>query len=1503
MPPDLLARDASPLVFLTLSHHRLGRYPSSKKTVEIPSAMNLRNHSLPLVSNSREIQRSPEIDSLFDILHLVLFYLTMKMVFGFLLPKCFKCFAFSPTTTMRANKLSRVARKQETLPDTSVEVNPVPPMGWRRMAEPPGNKGRALLEPDALEPSLSRHHSDLQQQQRSSSAARRNTAAAATSAAVAQQQRSAAQHCSCPVYAIQAGAEVEDPADASLLHCIFNHNSVDRITRTIEATKGLLRHYIQQPVCDSCVVTRAVRHTAKRNDKWATTNGLPPGPVGNRRPPSMAAHLFSLDPDDPILGEHQEDVMSEGDSDEEECTWEPEEDQPHPIQAIMEDPRDRYSSELEWEEADPDEDEDSLARQYVLNVMAYTPIYNPKTDATPLQGSTGEVCSPQVFTQSTLTSKSESSDTEDAWTEGEYDSDESEGPIYMASGDASETLAEGGDDLHAVGDTWCEIEYQAEEFGRVYSKGIPKHDISTLRPFEIVFCDNKDYDCPQRGGHTTALVFVCLKTLAKHKVDLVRKVDNGRAAQQYFVMNGMHKLPYKCTVYSDGCGSMAHVAAAAIRMGIDHLNIPPHDHALNLAEYAQKQMWEIGRTILHKSKAPESLMCYAVSYAMYVDLRMSPTSRVRSNATPYELIHGSPPNVAHLVPFFTKSYVTVPKPKRLMLKKRGISCRAESGRFLGFTHPYGKTSRVLLDEITTEIGSIKGDRLVDSISVIHSPLDHVLHKADRYYTERIVSDTSDGLVVLTAPPSGGGGLVSAQPQPPYSQEANKLYEEHQSHYDQVLPSRLVHPGKYPGVGPGPGPLIKGVDKKYVCEQECGYESDDVDKVLTHEQHCTHGQDERPGNLSVTPPSQPCPQDPTLTMEDLEEVTVDIEEGVTTPEPTARVMFLTEVEAAFRTSSPSGINTLGAQSKIDSALHKAQHKFLIATTTEKVDHGALQEASSMLAQGALKDIKWKKALESDLRDAAIKAYHTEMDSLQKTILKRIDPKLHPNMAQVMREATPCRVLLDVKRNGTVKARAVKQGFKEDKERADGADFNYYSHVAKMDTIRTVILRPNRRDRVLAVKDVRTAFLQSDQYEGFVKYLTIKNPLTGMWEYYEQSGPIYGEASAPIRWENTLIPWLMEQGFERGENEKSVLYHAERDLALVVYVDDVLADGERTQVDWIFQLMDERFDCKDAEYLTKETPLDYVGIEVEMTDERIYMHMDKYIQNCIQALNLEGAKTSKAHRRPISRSVFTQEEKLTPGEHHYFLRALGMLGWLANTARPDVAYTHSRIGQHAATPTQEAMSAVTEAFLYLKDTPRLALSIELYDEVKIRQIYTNRPDCTERWKFYCDSDYAGNQETQNKRRSQNANVFMVDGAPVHWCSKVSSVAFAHPDIGEAHADLSSGACEVYAAGNAAQDLLHFSYCVNELGMTESSSFPKPMKLLMDNTTAEIFTNNTAFKTRLKHIDVRQAWVKTLRDKSIVIPVHVPSVDNLADLFTKILGVDDFQRLRDQMMVTLP
>ena len=95
----------------------------------------------------------------------------------------------------------------------------------------------------------------------------------------------------------------------------------------------------------------------------------------------------------------------------------------------------------------------------------------------------------------------------------------------------------------------------------------------------------------------------------------------------------------------------------------------------------------------------------------------------------------------------------------------------------------------------------------------------------------------------------------------------------------------------------------------------------------------------------------------------------------------------------------------------------------------------------------------------------------------------------------------------------------------------------------------------------------------------------------------------------------------------------------------------------------------------------------------------------------------------------------------------------------------------------------------------------------------------------WQFFCDSDFACNTEEQNRRRSQNGYIITCDGAPVHYGSKVSSIAFAHPDIGESHADISSGANEIYAAGNATQECLHLSYVVDEMGM----DFPQPSGLI--------------------------------------------------------------------------
>ena len=121
---------------------------------------------------------------------------------------------------------------------------------------------------------------------------------------------------------------------------------------------------------------------------------------------------------------------------------------------------------------------------------------------------------------------------------------------------------------------------------------------------------------------------------------------------------------------------------------------------------------------------------------------------------------------------------------------------------------------------------------------------------------------------------------------------------------------------------------------------------------------------------------------------------------------------------------------------------------------------------------------------------------------------------------------------------------------------------------------------------------------------------------------------------------------------------------------------------------------------------------------------------------------------------------------------------------------------------------------------------------------------------------DTDYAGNKEEQNNLRSQNGIMATLDKVPVFWGSKVSSVAFAHPKIGEAHPDLSSGAAETYGAGNATYDCLHLSYASEEMGIKCDT----PFDLLMDNTAAEVFAKNSAFKSRLKHIDASDTELRT-------------------------------------------
>ena len=555
---------------------------------------------------------------------------------------------------------------------------------------------------------------------------------------------------------------------------------------------------------------------------------------------------------------------------------------------------------------------------------------------------------------------------------------------------------------------------------------------------------------------------------------------------------------------------------------------------------------------------------------------------------------------------------------------------------------------------------------------------------------------------------------------------------------------------------------------------------------------------------------------------------------------------------------------------------------------------------LIAREKNNDMDWRQVKKDPiLWEEAIKARDKEINSLLKNILVHLTPESHDYDIAV-KTATDCRMILAIKRDGTVKCRLVKQGFRENCSVTDGPDFHYASSVVSLVTVRLILSKRNFTGTTrVSLKDISTAFLQSTPYpEGQWKYCKYRCNITGEWKYYRQISSIYGEKSAPMRWQNTLFPWLEALGFEPGKNEKSIFYLPERDLTILVYVDDCLAVGEEEDIKWFWKLLGDRFECKDEEWLTPNTPLDYLGMEISIDENYLWIGMKEYIEKMIRNLEIKVLPESKC-KTPIHKAINEDgtSTPLTAVERHRFLCALGMTGWLNQTARPDIALAQSRIAQHCANPSQDAMDAVLHLISYLYHTRDLCLRTNLKSETEQEQLlqeYTKN-SADHGWSFHSDTDHAGNKEVQNQRRSQNSRYCCHNGMVVDWRSTIKSYATCTRELTEAHPDVSSGAAEIYGASTATQDILALKYITEEANMF----FPLPIELQIDNETCKAFADDTVVKSRMKHIDVRQEWVQTLRDRDVFKLIHVPTMYNVADIGTKILLYPTFVRLRDMIM----
>ena len=239
---------------------------------------------------------------------------------------------------------------------------------------------------------------------------------------------------------------------------------------------------------------------------------------------------------------------------------------------------------------------------------------------------------------------------------------------------------------------------------------------------------------------------------------------------------------------------------------------------------------------------------------------------------------------------------------------------------------------------------------------------------------------------------------------------------------------------------------------------------------------------------------------------------------------------------------------------------------------------------------------------------------------------------------------------------------------------------------------------------------------------------------------------------------------------------------------------------------------------------------------------------------------SAKTPMECRLRLSREGEGEEVEST-----YFRKLIGCLRYLTLT-RPDLIFSVSYLSRFMSKPYSNHMAAAKRVLRYIKGTVDYGL------------VYVS--DKEPRLTGYYDSDYAGDLDD---RKSTSGYIFLLGSKPIAWnCSKQKVVA------------LSSCEAEYISSTLAVCQGIWISRFMREL----IGEFIEKFGLCIDNKSAIEISRNPVYHGQTKHIEVRYHFIRNCVEENKVMLKYVKMDDQLADLFTKPLGISKFVELREKI-----
>ncbi|KAG7662884.1 uncharacterized protein J8A68_003568 [[Candida] subhashii] len=375
------------------------------------------------------------------------------------------------------------------------------------------------------------------------------------------------------------------------------------------------------------------------------------------------------------------------------------------------------------------------------------------------------------------------------------------------------------------------------------------------------------------------------------------------------------------------------------------------------------------------------------------------------------------------------------------------------------------------------------------------------------------------------------------------------------------------------------------------------------------------------------------------------------------------------------------------------------------------------------------------------------------------------------------------------------------------------------------------------------DVSTAFLNAP--------LTEELYMTQPTGYVSPSFPhkvlrlkksIYGLKQAPNAWHRTIDVTLRSFGFRPLPSEKC-LYVARvtgHMIMVGLYVDDLLIASSSSLVITQFkQRISACFKMRDLGVCSK-----FLGLNVEQREDGIVVGASDYIESIFKAFDLDPMKVNSVET-PFAPGMSLQsnlpgDPLIQPTEYRSLI---GKLLYLANTARPDLAFSISQLSHYLQSPRQSHLMAAKRVLRYIAGTRELSIkyspSITTNGPRKYLIYFNKYMSCFEKKKGYSDSDWAGEKDS---RKSTGGYIFWFANGPITWKSKLQTAT-----------SQSTTEAELYALGEAGREMIWLKQIFEQL------EIPVKRILYCDNQGTIAIVDHSTSLSKLKHIEIKHFFIR--------------------------------------------